>query len=250
MAIEIKGLSFSYGRHQVLQNVTFSVEKGQLAFLLGQNGAGKSTIFRCCMDLLSDFYGEIYLNSKSVKSMSRREIAKKVAYIPQSAGSNFDFAVLDVVLMGMAGSLSALEIPQPRHEKIALEALERLSIGHLASRGFGHISGGERQLALLARALVQGAKILLLDEPTANLDFGNQHRILQLLRSLSRQGYTVLLSSHDPNQTLQYGDVAVVLEGGSVSTSGAPAQVLTAPVLSRLYGLSIGLQGGHCVVEG
>ena len=222
MEIEVQNLTFSYGKQPALREVSFSVQKGTLTAVLGANGAGKSTLFRCLLGFLTPQAGKIRLSGRPLSAYSRREAAEKIAYIPQSSEPIFNYTVLDTVLMGTTGTMNVLQRP-------GLEAL--------AQRGIGTISGGERQLALIARALVQNAEILIMDEPTANLDFGNQQRVLAQIRALTARGYTVLLSTHNPEHALHYAHWVLALQGGHIAADGPTETALTPQLLQTLYGI-------------
>lgn len=239
MAISVEQVSFSYGEHAVLHDVSFSVEPGELLAILGANGVGKSTLFRCMLGLLPHYRGAVTLDGQEMRTLTRRQIARAVAYIPQAASPAFDFTALDVALMGATSHLTGLSSPRSEHVELARRMLAEMGVSHLENRGYSHLSGGERQLVLLARALVQQAKILVMDEPTANLDYGNQQKVMAKVRGLTKQGYTVILSSHDPNQTLQYATRVLTLQKGRVFVDGPPGQVLTGEVLSQLYGVAV-----------
>jgi ABC-type cobalamin/Fe3+-siderophores transport system ATPase subunit len=239
MGIELRNVCFSYGERQVLKGVTFSAGAGELIALLGPNGAGKSTLMRCLLGLLKGYTGSITVDGQDVGALSRAALSAQVAYIPQSAPSTFNYTVLDMVLMGVTGSLGVLGAPKEGHRRRAEETLKSLGVADLARRGFQELSGGERQLVLLARALVQDARVLVMDEPTANLDYGNQNRVLERVAALTGQGYTVLLSTHDPNQALLYATRALTLWDGKILTDAPPAQALTEQVLSQLYRLPV-----------
>ena len=239
MDVELKGVSFSYGARRVLKEVSFSAGAGELIALLGPNGAGKSTLMRCLLGLLKDYTGTICIDGQETRAMSRAALSAKIAYIPQSAPVTFNYNVLDMVLMGVTGSVGVLGAPGAEHEKRALEMLESLGVGRLAGRGCEELSGGERQLVLLARALVQDARVLVMDEPTANLDYGNQNRVMERVAQLTGQGYTVLLSTHDPNQALLYATRALTLWDGKILTDGPPELALTEETLCTLYGIPV-----------
>ena len=232
MEIEVQNLTFSYGKQPALREVSFSVQKGTLTAVLGANGAGKSTLFRCLLGFLTPQAGEIRLSGRPLSAYSRRETAEKIAYIPQSSEPIFNYTVLDTVLMGTTGTMNVLQRPGRRQQEAAMQALQRLGIEALAQRGIGTISGGERQLALIARALVQNAEILIMDEPTANLDFGNQQ-----IRALAARGYTVLLSTHNPEHALRYAHRILALQGGHIAADGATETALTPQLLQTLYGI-------------
>lgn len=238
-SIEIRDLRFSYGQHEVLKGVNFSAGPGELIALLGPNGAGKSTLMRCLLGLTRNYTGTVSIDGRDIRSLSRTELAKKVAYIPQNAPSVFNYSVLETVLMGLTGGIRLLGAPGADSEQKALETLERLGILHLADRGCEEISGGERQLTLLARALVQDAQVLVMDEPTANLDYGNRSRVMDQAVELSERGYTVLFSTHTPNQALLYASRAITLWQGTLLTDDTPDRALTEDVLETLYGVRI-----------
>lgn len=237
MKLEVKDLTFSYGKQTVLQRLSFTAQKGSLIAVLGPNGAGKSTLFRCLLGFLKPQAGEILISGKTIEPYRRRKMASMFAYIPQSAEPIFNYTVLDTVLMGTTGTLNMLQCPGKREQEAALQALQRLGIAHLAQRGIGQISGGERQLAFIARAIVQNAEILIMDEPTANLDFGNQQRVLKQILSLSDRGYTVLMSTHNPEHALRYASHVLALKNGEIAANGLTTKALTSDLIYKLYGI-------------
>ena len=239
MSIEVKNLRFRYGARPVIGDVSFTAEKGELLAVLGPNGVGKSTLFRCLLGFLKPVSGEILVDGKELGAYSRRELAKKIAYIPQSHSPAFDHTVLDSVLMGMTAQLRVFEQPGQAQREKAVQMLRALGIEKLADRGCMKISGGERQLMLLARALVQDASMLIMDEPTANLDYGNSCRVMEHVKKLGQAGYTIIFSTHDPNQAFSYATKVLALKDGGVMAVGAPEAVLTEDVLSRLYGIPV-----------
>ena len=233
--LDIRDLRFSYPHRPVLQGVSLHLGVGELVFLLGANGAGKSTLFRCVLGLLPGYQGEISLKGGDVRRLSARALAREIAYIPQNHHPAFSYPVLDMVLMGAHHRLSPFANPGPREEAAALEALEQVGIQDPAQRDFQRLSGGEQQLVLIARALAQQARVLLMDEPTSNLDFGNRIRVLDKTAELARQGYTILLSCHDPQLALLYADRVAALHQGRVLADGRPGEVLTEALLHTLY---------------
>lgn len=239
--MEIRNLSFSYGEEDILKNVNFRAYEGQLVALIGPNGAGKSTLFKCILKFLKGYKGNIYLEGQDMAHMSRPQIAKKIAYIPQTTVPVFNYTVLDIVLMGLTGGLKPLESPKQKHVEKAENLLELLGITYLRDRGFGKISGGERQLVLLARAMIQDAKILVMDEPTANLDYGNQFRVMERIRSLVEEGYTVIISTHNPEHALLFAEKAFVLQNGEVQAAGPSREVLTEELMQKLYDIEVRL---------
>lgn len=241
MQLEIDRLSFSFRDTPVLHEVSFSADAGNLVAVLGPNGTGKTTLFRCILRFLTKYDGTVRFDGADTAALSRRRMAEFAAYIPQSAEPIYDYTVLDTVLMGRTGSLSPLHAPSKADEAAAWEALEQLGITHLARRGICRVSGGERQLALIARALVQNARLLLMDEPTANLDYGNQQRVLSKIRSLADAGYTILLSTHNPEHALHYATHILALHNGSVLAAGPTESSLTPTLIETLYGLAVSL---------
>ena len=239
--IETKDLSFFYGDTQILKHVDFRAHEGQLVALLGPNGAGKSTLFKCILQFLIGYEGSISLFGEDMRGMPRPKIAKRIAYIPQTSVPVFNYTVLDIVLMGLTGSLKLLETPKQRHIAKAEQVIEELGIIHLRDRGFGRISGGERQLVLLARAIVQDARILVMDEPTANLDYGNQYRVMERIRRLTEDGYTVIISTHNPEHALLFAEKAFVLQGGEVKAAGPSKQVITEDLMKQIYDVEVRL---------
>lgn len=242
MSIEVKDLSFRYREHQVLKQISFRAEDGELLCILGPNGVGKSTLFRCILGLLDHYEGEILADGESLRRMPPARLAKKIAYIPQSHYPTFNHTVFNTVLMGATPRVGLLSTPKKEEEERAEQALVRLGIQHLKNRGYGQISGGERQLVLIARAMLQQAKTLLMDEPTANLDYGNQVRVMEAVRGLAQEGYAVILSTHNPDHAMIYGDRALTLMEGQVLRIGKPGEILTEDLLQQLYGIPVSVR--------
>ena len=239
MNLEVRHLSFSYGAHEVLKDISFDLQPGEFLSVLGPNGVGKSTLFRCILGLLNDYQGEILSDGESLKHMPRREMARRIAYIPQINRPTFGYTVLDTVLMGTTRQVSMFS--QPGREQIAAarKALERVGAAHLTERDFSFLSGGEQQLVLVARAIAQQAEILIMDEPTSALDFGNQLRILQLVKELAGEGYGVLLSTHNPQHALSFATRILALSDGKVAALGNADEVLTPALVKQLYHVDV-----------
>lgn len=245
-AISVRKLNFSYQtkkrRKEVLKDLSFQIPEGAFVSILGCNGAGKSTLFQCILRTSSHYSGDIYVFDKKNQSYSIRELAKKVAYVPQSHHPCFDYRVMDIVIMGTASRCRSFSSPDRKMYEDGLNALERLGVGHLAQAGYTALSGGERQLVLLARALAQQAEVLLLDEPTANLDYGNQIRVMEALQSLSREGYTIVQTTHNPEQAFLFADRILALHNGRVIASGSPKEVIKSETLKKLYKIDVQIE--------
>ena len=236
--LEVKNLSFSYGGRLILNDVSLTAEAGEFVSILGSNGVGKSTLFKCILGVLRDYSGTVTVDGRDTRSMSVRQLAQKIAYIPQMSASAFNYSVEDIVLMGTTVGLHSLRSPGRAEMRRAEDAMERMGIAVLRQRCFHHLSGGERQLTVIARALAQQANILLLDEPSSALDFGNQMRILNEAKNLAQDGFTVIQSTHDPERAYMFSDRLIALKGGTVFAQGEPAQVLTADNIKQLYGVN------------
>lgn len=239
MSIQVNNLSFSYGQKNVLHDICFSAEKGEFLSILGPNGAGKSTLFRCILGLLPGYSGEVLVNERNIKGFSAREASRQIAYIPQKSHCVFQYNVLDIVLMGRSNRTSVFGNPGKEDEQACLKALEKVGICALKDRCFHKLSGGEQQLVLIARALAQDAPILLLDEPTANLDFGNQILVLEQAKKLAQEGYTVIQTTHHPEQSYLYSDRILALRNGRILALGKPTEVLNDVIMEQLYNVSV-----------
>ena len=240
--IDVQDVSFSYRQNEVLKNLTFSVPRGRVVGVLGANGAGKSTLFKLILGVLPLKRGEIKINGLSVKTLSSRERAKQMAYIPQTQRGTFQFTVEEMVLMGTTASFSMFAQPGKRERIKAVEAMKLLQIESFANRLYDQLSGGEQQLVLIARAVAQDAPILIMDEPTASLDYGNQIRVLEEIRQLANCGYLVLISTHNPQHIFLYADNVLLIEGGSAIAFGKPQEVLSESLLSHVYRVPIHLE--------
>lgn len=237
--LRVENLNFSYGNREILKDINFFVEKGELVSVLGQNGVGKSTLFRCILGILNDYTGKIVVCGDDVRKLDPKTIAGRIAYIPQSQYPTFNYSVFDMVLMGTTGQFSAISTPGKKHTEEAENALEQMGIADLRNRGFRNISGGERQLVLMARAFAQNAKLWLLDEPTANLDFGNQMKVMSKLKELTEKGYLVVQSTHNPEQTFWFSDRILALKDGRILACGNPRQVATEEIMSQIYQIDV-----------
>lgn len=239
MELELKNLSCGYGSRRVINSISLSISTGEVIGLLGANGCGKTTLIKTILGLLPAQAGEVRLDGSNIKSWSSAQIARVIGYIPQMHTPPFPFEVLDVVLMGRTAHIKPFAAPSKKDVKIAEQALEMLNISYLRDRIYTQISGGERQLVLIARALAQEPKILIMDEPTASLDFGNQIKVLSHVKQLAALDIAVLMSCHFPEHAFIYSNRAVLLNEGRILHSGTPGEAITAERLKILYGVEV-----------
>jgi iron complex transport system ATP-binding protein len=253
--LDVRGLAFGFGARRVGEDVTFSLAPGDTLAVLGGNGAGKTTLFRTLLGLLPPLGGMLALEGAPLRELSPRERARNLAYVPQHHVPAFGFTVLEAVLMGRASAVGTFARPGHDDYAAAHAALATLRIEALAARPVTEISGGERQLAMIARALAQQAKVLVLDEPTASLDFGNRARVLGEVDRLRERGMTILFSTHEPDQALAHADHALLLAEGRMLALDTVERALTARNIERLYGMpvrlvSVGERRYACVPSG
>jgi iron complex transport system ATP-binding protein len=239
MTLAASALSFGYPGRVVGRALDLSLQGGEVLCVLGPNGAGKTTLFRTLLGLIPALGGHVQIAGKDLHALPRAEVAREMAYVPQASTGGFDFTLREMVEMGRSAHLGALARPGRHDREVAAAALERLGIADLAERPLAAVSGGERQLALIARALATEAKTIVLDEPTANLDFGNQARVLGEIARLRDAGIAILLCTHDPDHAFQVADRTLLLHRGQAQAQGSSAEILTAPNLSRLYGVTV-----------
>lgn len=240
--IVVNDLAFHYKNSKnVLSDISFEVDRGQCVCILGPNGTGKTTLLKCLLGFYHLQHGSILIDGTDITSLSAGERARHLAYVTQSTGLTFPYTVEEVIQMGrithmkLGASLSASD------RKITNEAMERLGIQELSRRNFQTLSGGERQMVLIARALAQQADYMILDEPTAALDYSNQVRILEMIRSLSQDGLGVLMTTHFPDHAFMACTQALLMREGTVMDFGKPEEVVTGERLSRLYQVPVGV---------
>jgi iron complex transport system ATP-binding protein len=249
--LSFRKVSFGYIPSQpVLKDVDFDLRPGRIAAILGPNGAGKTTLLSLTLGWLSAWTGEITLTGIPLRALQPRERGRRMALVPQAEHTPFDYTVLEYVLLGRAPHLPALEMPSAVDTEIAMNSLEQVGIESLAHRPVPQLSGGERQLMLLARALTQlspshfslpTSHLLLLDEPTAHLDLHNKARIIQIMRRLRDSGVTLLMTNHEPDVVLAVADDVLLMELSVPPQFGTLDEVFTSEALSRVYGLPIRL---------
>ncbi|MCR3760477.1 ABC transporter ATP-binding protein [Clostridium felsineum] len=239
MKLELKTLSCGYKENLIVNQISLKIISGEIVCLLGPNGVGKTTLFKTILGFLKSKNGEILLDGEDITKFSREKLAKLIAYVPQAHTPPFPFKVIDVVIMGRTAHLKTFEAPKKIDYEIAEKALEDLNIEYLKDKSYTNISGGERQLVLIARALTQEPKLLVMDEPTSNLDFGNQIRVLAQIKRLSEKGLGVLMTSHSPDHVFLCSSKVVLLQRDNKFTVGTIDEVMTEENLSSCYGVKI-----------
>ena len=244
MIYEVSNLTFKYpgGDHIVLDGASLSLRKGEILCILGPNGAGKTTLLNCMAGLLKPQSGTVMLCGKNLSELSEKEIARIVAFVPQLHTPTFDYRVVDFVLMGRAPRTGVFGRPSAEEENMCRKVLAEMGIEHLAEKSYLDISGGERQQLLIARAIVQEPEVVLFDEPTAHLDYGNQHRVLEMIRKMAGDGYSVVITTHNPDHALLLGDKsAIVGRDGSV-IQGETSEIVTEENLKSVYGMDLSIR--------
>ena len=247
----LDSVGFGYRGREVLRGVSVSVAEGGVTALLGPNGSGKTPLLKILLGLLAPGSGTVHFRGRPLGSLSRRELARRIAYLPQQHRPVFPYTVAEVAMLGHLPRRGFFRRPTVRDRDVALGCLESLGLLPLADRPYTEISGGERQLTLLARAMVQGADVYIMDEPESSLDFGNQHRLLARIAALAGQGRSFIFSTHMPDHALAVADQAVLLAAGGVLGAGTPEAVIRPEPLAAMYGLRVTLaevEGGWRVI--
>ncbi len=234
--LRVSGLSAGYGKERVVDDVSFEVPDGCFCCIMGANGCGKTTTIKTILDILKPLGGSVELDGQNVFSLPHELRARYFAYIPQSHTPPFPFTVADVVLLGRTPYIGSFARVREKDRIIAYQALKQLSIEHLGDAVYTELSGGQQQLVLIARALAQQPRVLVMDEPTASLDFGNQQLVLSRMRKLTEDGTSVLMVTHDPAHALFCADTVVMMAKGGVMATGTPRQTITEENLFALYG--------------
>ncbi|MDQ2229600.1 ABC transporter ATP-binding protein [Citrobacter portucalensis] len=234
--LTLRHASLGYHSHQpVLRDVSFQVSPGSVCCLIGANGSGKTTLMRTILGVLSPLHGDILLDGVAINHLSDRQRAAAIAWVPQAHDGTFAFTALDMVMMGLAPQLAAFAVPGAKERENAHQKMTMLGISHLAPRRWNTLSGGERQLVLIARALAQCPRLLLLDEPASSLDFGHQIRLLDTLVTLKNSGMALLMSTHHPLHARAIADSVVRVEPNGAVSQGLPEQQLATDRLAALY---------------
>jgi iron complex transport system ATP-binding protein len=243
MTIEVRELSFSYPKGvNIFADISFTLSKGEVLTILGANGAGKTTLLNCIANQEKPDSGRIVINGLPISRMSKNDFAKVVAYVPQFHQPIFPYSVLSFVTMGRAPYLRIYESPLKRDTDIAMQMIDLLNIRHLAEKSYLEISGGERQLVMIAQALAQEPDFLIFDEPTSHLDFGNQIRMLRLIEQLSQGGYGILLTSHYPDHSLMFNHTVAIMHEHSFIALAIASEVITKENMEEIYGLQVEIE--------
>lgn len=233
--LEVENLKAGYSGREIVHGISFAVQDGEFACILGANGCGKSTTLKTILGLLPALGGSVLMDGCETGGMGERARARLMGYIPQNHTPPFPFTVRDVVLMGRTPYLGFGRVMGKEDERVAGECMERLSIEGLADVPYTELSGGQQQLVLIARALVQQPRLLVMDEPTASLDFGNQQVVLRQMRNLTQEGMSVLMVTHDPGHALLCADHVLIMEEGQVVGDGTPDEVVDTDSLQHIY---------------
>lgn len=234
--LEIRGLRCGYEKNEVVHGISFALEEGEFGCIMGANGCGKTTTIKTILSILPAMGGEVFLDGRNVLAMRDSERARSFAYIPQNHRPPFPFTVSDVVLLGRTPYIGKFARVRQSDRAIAYRSLVQLGIEGLADAVYTELSGGQQQLVLIARALAQQPRVLVMDEPTASLDFGNQQTVLSRIRRLARDGMSVLMVTHDPGHAFFCADTVFMMEKGVVMASGSPRDTMTESNLERMYG--------------
>lgn len=240
--IQAEGLAIGHRGRALATDIALTVSAGEILVLLGPNGAGKTTLFRTLLGLIPALAGNVRLSGRDLASLSRIEIARAAALVPQSLHAPFAFTARDVVLMARTARLKAFARPSSADRDAAQAALDRMGIGHLAMRAVTELSGGQRQMVLIARALAQDTQLIVLDEPAASLDWGNRYRLMDYLERVAADGLGLILSTHEPDHAARLASRVLTIDVEGATWTGPAALALQPDRLARLYGLPLTLR--------
>jgi iron complex transport system ATP-binding protein len=241
MKIEVRNLRYKYPktRRFVLEDISFIINQGEIVSILGPNGAGKTTLLNCLVNLIAVKQGGIFLDGKPVAKISRKEIAKNIGYVPQFHDSIYAYTVLEFVIMGRTPYIDLMRSPSGEDKELSRKAIKTMGIEHLTHKNYINLSGGEKQQVMLARTLAQNPAIIMLDEPTNHLDYGNQIRTLRMLKDLSEKGYTIIMTTHNPDHALMMDGKAAIIDFNQSFQFGATREILCEDTLKKIYRLEL-----------
>lgn len=234
--LEIKNLNFYYGDNHILKNISFSAESGSLWGLMGPNGSGKTTFFKCILGLLKHTGSQIKINNIDLKKINTPKLAKLISYVPQEHKPPFPFIVREIVLMGRSPHMGGIFGLKKEDYDEAEKAIDMVDIADIADKPVTALSGGQRQLTLIARSIAQNSPVMILDEPTSALDFNNQINIWKILKKLAESGKLIIACSHDPNHLLWFAENTLVIKNGEILASGKTEDIITNRLLKEIYG--------------
>lgn len=240
--LEVENIEYFYEMEKsILKNISFSINKGEIFTILGPNGAGKSTLLNCLANLEKVKSGKIKINSLDIAHMNRNEFSKIVGYVPQIHTTTYSYSVIDFIVMGRAPHIGLFKTPEKEDYEIAEKVIKKLNLNHLVNKKITNLSGGELQQILIARVLVQQPEIIIMDEPTNHLDYGNQIRILKLIKELSKEGYTIIFTTHTPDHALLLDGKSGILTKSGKLILGETRNIVTEELLQEIYGIKLQL---------
>ena len=241
---DVRKITYSYpsDERKVLRDASLRLCRGDILCILGPNGAGKTTLLNCMAGLLKPSSGEITLCGRNMNSMKPKEAASLVGYVPQTHTPAFDYSVLDFVMMGRAPKTGTFSRPGKEDESLCIDILKSMGIGSLADKSYLNISGGERQQVLIARAIAQEPQVILFDEPTSHLDFGNQHRVLKRIKDMAEEGFSIVITTHNPDHALMLGRQAAIVDREGSIHQGAVDEIITEDNLRKAYDIELELR--------
>jgi len=239
MLLKVDSLAGGYRRKNIVSDITFSLDIGDILCILGPNGCGKSTLIKLLLRFLPLKNGDIYIDNTHIKTMSRKQLARNISYIPQIDSIIFPYTALEIVTMGKTAYLNSIKGPSKEEISVSYQILKKLNISHLANKQFTKLSGGERQLVLIARALCQDAKILIMDEPTSSLDFRNQQLVLHTIKQLAKANKTIIFTTHSPQEPFILSTKVLLMSNGKITKFGRPNDVLTKEFLEDVFNTPI-----------
>jgi ABC-type cobalamin/Fe3+-siderophores transport systems, ATPase components len=239
MKLEVINVSCGYGANTIVKDISMNVDEGEILCILGPNGVGKTTFFKTILGFLKLQSGKILIDGQNISNWSKKKLAESIGYVPQAHTPPFPFSVIDVILMGRTAHIGMFDSPSKKDKEIAEDSLNALNISYLKDKIYTEISGGERQMVLIARALTQQPKILVMDEPTSNLDFGNQVKVLEEIKKLSQKGIGIIMTSHFPDHAFLCCTKVVLMQKDNLFSIGTVDGVVTEENLKRAYGVDV-----------